>query len=51
MSSPAVTSFRFDTDDFPEQDRFRMWREVIAATHDVAQGDTGLSPFHTDYEP
>ncbi len=50
MSSPAVNSFHFDTDDHPERDRFAMWREVISATHDIAQSDTGPSPFHTDYD-
>ncbi len=50
MSLPVVTSYHFDTDDHPERDRFAMWREVISATHDIAQSDTGPSPFHTDYD-
>ncbi len=45
MSLPAVTSFHFDTDDHPEQTRFEMWREVMAATHDVAQAEITSDPF------
>lgn len=46
MSLPAVTSFHFDTDDYPEPDRFEVWREIMAATHDVAQAETTPDPFH-----
>lgn len=50
MSSPAVSSFHFDADDLPEQDRFATWREVISATHDVALLATESSPFHLNYD-
>jgi len=46
MSLPVVTSYRFDTDDHPEQTRFEMWREVMAATHEVARAGTTPEPFH-----
>lgn len=46
MSLPAVTSFHFDTDDHPEQIRFEVWREVMAATHDVAPAESTPDPFH-----
>ncbi len=46
MSSPAVASFHFDTDAYPEPTRFEMWREVMAATHDVAPAGTTPDPFH-----
>ena len=47
MSSPAVTSFRFDTADYPEQDRFEIWRDVISVTHNVELAETALDPFQT----
>jgi len=50
MSSPAATSFHFDTEDHPAHVRFEMWREVISATHDIAPPDTGSSPFHINYD-
>lgn len=46
MSLSAVTAFHFDTDDHPEQTRFEMWSEVMAATHDVAVAETTPDPFH-----
>ncbi len=46
MSVPAVTSYQFDTDDYPEHTRFEMWREVMAATHDVAPAETMPGEFH-----
>lgn len=46
MPAPPVTSFHFDTDDLPEQDRFETWREMIAATHDIPPADAGAAPLH-----
>lgn len=46
MSTPAVTAFRFDSDDHPEQSRYEMWREVMAATHQVAPTEATPAPFH-----
>jgi AraC-like DNA-binding protein len=46
MSSNAVSSFHFDTDDYPEHTRYETWREVMAATHDVAPANTTPDPFH-----
>lgn len=46
MSLPAVTSFHFNTDDHPERTRFETWREVMAATHDVAPADATPASFH-----
>jgi AraC-like DNA-binding protein len=50
MSSAAIASFRFDTDDYPAQDRFGLWREVVSATHDIAEIDSGPLPFHTNID-
>lgn len=50
MLSPAVTSFHFDTNDYPVEDRFEMWRDVISATHAIAQPDTGPAPFRTNID-
>ncbi|MDQ3526216.1 MAG: helix-turn-helix domain-containing protein [Chloroflexota bacterium] len=46
MSTPALTAFQFDTDDHPAQTRYEMWREVMAATHQVAPTEATPAPFH-----
>ena len=50
MSTPAISSFHFDTDGCAIQDRFAMWREVISATHDIAPLEAGSSPFHINFD-
>jgi AraC-like DNA-binding protein len=46
MFSPAVSSFQFDTDDYPERARFDVWREIVAATHHVERLEAPPAPVH-----
>lgn len=48
MSSKVVSSFHFDSDDYPEHTREETWREVIAATHGVAASNATPDPFHAE---
>jgi AraC-like DNA-binding protein len=43
----AIPAFRFDTDDYPAENRVELWRDIVAVTHDSVPLEPG--PAHSDY--
>jgi AraC-like DNA-binding protein len=49
MTTSIPTSFTFDTQDFPEAERFDTWRNMMAASHDVSLPADDAASFQANF--